>query len=140
MAGSRLAPTGTRPADPFVDPYHPLKQERRRICGAVGIEQPDARSALTANARIDESVGSDFPQLNAERLACRVVVWIERGRMTRIAASQIVQSRLDIEHDLAKLRSPPGGFVRARHEAAVVKDGLEQRDFEAIAGIENAIR
>jgi len=59
--------------------------------------------------------------------------------MVRIAASEIMQARVDVEHDLSKLGGPPRSLLRARHESAVVVDGLEQRDFEGIPGIENPI-
>src|SRR5271168_5606031 len=59
--------------------------------------------------------------------------------MVRIAASEIMQARVDVELDLSKLGGPPRSLLRARHESAVVVDGLEQRDFEGIPGIENPI-
>ena len=50
-----------------------------------------------------------------------------------------MQPRIYVHHDLAELRCPARSFVRARHEAAMMMDGFEQRDLEAIARIEHAI-
>jgi len=74
-----------------------------RVRGPVGIEEPYAFPAFEAKARIDEAIGSSDPKLTAEGLARRIVVRIERSLVVRIAASQVMQPRVNSEHDLPKL-------------------------------------
>jgi len=102
-----------------------------RIRSAIGIEEPHALPTLEAKTGINEAVGSDAPKLSAEFPARGIVVGIKRRRMVRIAASEVMQARIDIEHDLSKLGSPPRSLLRARHESALVVDRLDSATSKA---------
>ncbi len=111
-----------------------------RIPGPVRVEESDTLPTRIAEAGIGDAVRPKSAQARSKRLALRVIVGIERREKSRVAASDVMQPRVDAQDDLAELRGPPGGFIGARHEPAVMKNGLEERDLERIAGIENAER
>ena len=78
------------------------------------------------------------PKPHAEALAFHVIVRIERCLKGRVAASEIMQFGVDVEHNLPKLRRPSSQLIRARHEPTVVMDRLEQGDLKGIARIRHA--
>src|SRR5208337_3787964 len=111
-----------------------------RILGPIRVEESDALPARIAKARIGDAVRPKSAQARSKRLALPVIVAVKRREKRRVAAPDVVEPCVDAQDDLAELRGPPGGFVGPRHEPAVVKNGLEERDLERIAGIENAER
>src|SRR5271166_4982857 len=94
-----------------------------RILGPIRVEESDALPTRIAKARIGDAVRPKSSQSRSKRLALPVIVGIERREKGRVTASDIVEPRADAQDDLAELRGPPGGFIGARHEPAVMKNG-----------------
>jgi hypothetical protein len=105
-----------------------------RLLGAIWVDNACALPLRPANTAIDHAVRPRAAEFRAERLGFFITRRIESH------VEQVIETCVNDQNDLSKLRCPTSRLVCSRHEATVMKDCFSQSHLERTACVEHAKR